>query len=87
MVWAREYSAEDARRCDCNALQEALSKVPGAKRMVNVISDLLDTAYMTGHCWSTSGGALQKALISLPERRHRVSCPVTHHDHCSLGSL
>ena len=34
VVWAREYSAEDARRCDCNALQQALSKIPGAKRMV-----------------------------------------------------
>ena len=35
MVWARDYSAEDAQRCDCDALQEALSKIPGAKRMVS----------------------------------------------------
>lgn len=34
VVWAREYSTEDARRCDCNALQEALAKIPGSKRMV-----------------------------------------------------
>lgn len=34
VVWAREYSTEDARRCDCNALQEALGKISGAKRMV-----------------------------------------------------
>lgn len=34
VVWAREYSTEDARRCDCNALQEALSKISGSKRMV-----------------------------------------------------
>lgn len=34
VVWAREYSTEDARRCDCNALQEALTKIPGSKRMV-----------------------------------------------------
>ena len=35
VVWAREYSTEDARRCDCNALQQALGKIPGAKRMVS----------------------------------------------------
>ena len=34
VVWAREYST-DAQRCDCNALQQALSKIPGAKRMVS----------------------------------------------------
>lgn len=34
VVWAREYSTEDARCCDCNALQEALGKISGAKRMV-----------------------------------------------------
>ncbi|KAL3146397.1 hypothetical protein ABBQ32_003079 [Trebouxia sp. C0010 RCD-2024] len=34
VVWAREYSAEDASRCDCSALQEALGKISGAKRMV-----------------------------------------------------
>lgn len=34
VVWAREYSTEDARRCDCSALQEALGKIPGSKRMV-----------------------------------------------------
>ncbi len=40
VVWAREYSTEDARRCDCNALQEALGKIPGSKRMVNWLSNL-----------------------------------------------
>ena len=39
VVWAREYSTEDARRCDCNALQEALNKIPGSKRMVHWLSD------------------------------------------------
>ena len=38
VVWAREYSTEDARRCDCNALQEALNKIPGSKRMVCLCS-------------------------------------------------
>lgn len=37
VVWAREYSTEDARRCDCNALQEALTKIPGSKRMVSAV--------------------------------------------------
>ena len=40
VVWAREYSTEDARRCDCNALQEALGKIPGSKRMVKWLSNL-----------------------------------------------
>lgn len=34
VVWARNYSAENEERCDCNMLQSALSMVPGAKRMV-----------------------------------------------------
>ena len=34
VVWARDYSTEDASKCDCEALQEALSMIPGAKRMV-----------------------------------------------------
>ena len=34
VVWAREYSTEDAHKCDCNALRTALSMIPGAKRMV-----------------------------------------------------
>ena len=33
-VWARDYSAEDPERCDCDALQEALSMIQGARRMV-----------------------------------------------------
>jgi hypothetical protein len=34
VVWARDYSAEDAARCDCAALGEALAGMPGAARMV-----------------------------------------------------
>lgn len=34
VVWARDYSHENEEYCDCEALKEALSKVPGAKRMV-----------------------------------------------------
>lgn len=34
VVWARDYSHENETYCDCDALKEALSKVPGAKRMV-----------------------------------------------------
>ena len=34
VVWARDYSAENESRCDCETLQKALSMVPGAKRMV-----------------------------------------------------
>lgn len=33
-VWARDYSAEDASKCDCDALQEALGMISGADRMV-----------------------------------------------------
>jgi hypothetical protein len=35
VVWARDYSAEDASKCDCESLQKALSMIPGAKRMVS----------------------------------------------------
>lgn len=34
VVWARDYSHENEEYCDCDALKDALSKVPGAKRMV-----------------------------------------------------
>lgn len=34
VVWAREYSAEDRERCECEMLQKALAMIPGAKRMV-----------------------------------------------------
>ena len=38
-VWARDYSAEDPERCDCDALQEALGMIQGARRMVCSLSD------------------------------------------------
>ena len=34
LVWSRAYSAEDPGRVDCAALQAALAKIPGARRMV-----------------------------------------------------
>ena len=34
VVWARDYSVEDAARCDCAALEKALSGVPGSARLV-----------------------------------------------------
>lgn len=34
IVWAREYSAEDRQRCECDVLEQALAKLPGAERMV-----------------------------------------------------
>lgn len=34
VVWARDYSHENEEYCDCAALRETLSKIPGAKRMV-----------------------------------------------------
>lgn len=34
VVWARDYSSEDARRCNCEALEEALRMMQGATRMV-----------------------------------------------------
>ena len=34
VVWARNYSAENEERCECDVLQRALSMVPGAQRMV-----------------------------------------------------
>lgn len=32
VVWARDYSHENEEYCDCAALRETLSKIPGAKR-------------------------------------------------------
>ena len=34
VVWARDFSNENPEQCDCEALQQSLSKIPGAKRMV-----------------------------------------------------
>eukprot|EP00889_Picochlorum_renovo_P001486 jgi/Picre1/28516/NNA_003920.t1 len=34
VVWARDYSHENEEYCDCDALKDALSKIPGAERMV-----------------------------------------------------
>uniref|UniRef100_A0A1D1ZTH0 Calcineurin-like phosphoesterase domain-containing protein n=1 Tax=Auxenochlorella protothecoides TaxID=3075 RepID=A0A1D1ZTH0_AUXPR len=34
VVWARDYSAEDAEACDCAGLAESLARIPGAARMV-----------------------------------------------------
>lgn len=34
VVWARDYSHEDESKCDCDALQDALKNIPGAKRMI-----------------------------------------------------
>ncbi|KIZ05887.1 Uncharacterized protein MNEG_2066 [Monoraphidium neglectum] len=34
VVWARDYSARDEARCDCEMLSSVLEAVPGAKRMV-----------------------------------------------------
>ncbi|GMH46063.1 hypothetical protein BSKO_14027 [Bryopsis sp. KO-2023] len=34
VVWSRDYSNEDEQYCRCDKLQEALSMIPGAKRMV-----------------------------------------------------
>jgi hypothetical protein len=34
VVWTRDYSAESEGRCDCEALEQALAMIPGARRMV-----------------------------------------------------
>ncbi|KAG1672129.1 hypothetical protein FOA52_001717 [Chlamydomonas sp. UWO 241] len=34
IVWARDYSAEDEGRCDCDKLKQVLKSVPGAQRMI-----------------------------------------------------
>lgn len=34
VVWSRQYSTEDASRCNCEALTQALAGMPGAARMV-----------------------------------------------------
>ncbi len=34
VVWARDYSLPEERRCDCDTLQQVLASIPGAERMV-----------------------------------------------------
>jgi hypothetical protein len=34
VVWARNFSAREEARCDCDTLQEVLGALPGARRMV-----------------------------------------------------
>ena len=34
IVWARDYSAREQGKCNCERLQEVLGAMPGAKRMV-----------------------------------------------------
>lgn len=51
VVWARDYSAEDSSKCDCEALQEALSIVPGAERMV--VGHTIQRGGITSACEAT----------------------------------
>lgn len=34
LVWLRKFSDENAKNCDCSALEHALATIPGAKRMI-----------------------------------------------------
>ncbi|CAN0891721.1 Shewanella-like protein phosphatase 2 [Linum grandiflorum] len=34
VVWLRRFSEEDAKKCDCSALEHVLATIPGVKRMI-----------------------------------------------------
>ena len=54
VVWSRSFSAEDPRKAECALLREALSGLPGAKRMV--MGHTIQEAGVNGAC---EGAALR----------------------------
>ena len=34
VVWTRHYSVRDSFKCDCAGLEQVLSMIPGASRMI-----------------------------------------------------
>jgi hypothetical protein len=59
VVWARDYSHEDASRCDCEALQKALDGVAGAKRVV--VGHTIQSAGINSAC----GGRVLRIDVGL----------------------
>ena len=54
VVWSRSFSSEDPRKAECELLREALSRLPGAKRMV--MGHTIQEAGVNGAC---EGAALR----------------------------
>ena len=54
VVWSRSFSAEDPRKAECALLREALSRLPGARRMV--MGHTIQEAGVNGAC---EGAALR----------------------------
>ncbi|CAH2060005.1 unnamed protein product [Thlaspi arvense] len=48
VVWLRKFSDEMAHRCDCSALEHALSTIPGVKRMI--MGHTIQDAGINGVC-------------------------------------
>ncbi len=70
VVWAREYSTEDAHKCDCNALRTALSMIPGAKRMVGGACSMYTSLHRRGTvsttCMSWKQGMCEALAVCHP---------------------
>jgi len=48
VVWLRKFSDEMAHKCDCSALEHALSTIPGVKRMI--MGHTIQEAGINGVC-------------------------------------
>jgi hypothetical protein len=59
VVWSRDYSLEDASRCDCDALRKALAGVPGAERVV--VGHTIQSAGINSAC----GGRVLRIDVGL----------------------
>lgn len=59
VVWSRQYSAEDGSQCDCDALQQALARLPGAVRMV--VGHTIQSAGINSAC----GGRVVRIDVGL----------------------
>ena len=59
VVWARDYSHEDAAACDCDALRAALRALPGAARMV--VGHTIQEGGINAAC----GGAVLRVDVGL----------------------
>ncbi|WIA20087.1 hypothetical protein OEZ85_005946 [Tetradesmus obliquus] len=59
VVWARDYSARDEDRCDCDKLQQVLESLPGAQRMV--VGHTIQDRGINGAC----GGRVLRVDVGL----------------------
>ncbi|KAF6258233.1 Metallo-dependent phosphatase-like protein [Scenedesmus sp. NREL 46B-D3] len=59
VVWARDYSARDEARCDCDKLQQVLDSLPGAQRMV--VGHTIQEQGINGAC----GGRVLRVDVGL----------------------